>query len=133
MADVSLLGAVGFHDGGRSWPSTSVLFACLALPILLLALRDRSPVRRMLRPPAMELDGGLVVITGAAGGIGTQLALAFLRQGATVELWDVRWTALEEAVAWLSQQAGVHAADMRPRRVDVPVGWRALVAATVAA
>jgi all-trans-retinol dehydrogenase (NAD+) len=48
-----------------------------------------------------SLAGQLVLITGAAGGIGRQLALEFARQGAALALWDIRATQLREVRDWL--------------------------------
>ena len=50
-----------------------------------------------------SLVGQLVVVTGAAGGIGRELALEFLRAGARLALWDVREEALEEVRQMLMQ------------------------------
>ena len=61
----------------------------------------------------------LVLITGAAGGLGRQLALHWAREGAVVALWDVRAAALDAVCDWLSRENGVPAASLHPRCVDV--------------
>lgn len=54
----------------------------------------------------LVLKNKLVVITGAAGGIGRQLALEFARRGARLALWDVNEEGLEELVSWLKSHWG---------------------------
>ena len=65
-----------------------------------------------------SLAGQLVLITGAAGGLGRQLALHFAQQGATLALWDVRRDALEELCEWLLER-GVAPGALHPQCVDV--------------
>ena len=65
-----------------------------------------------------SLAGQLVLITGAAGGLGRQLALRFAQQGATLALWDVRREALDEVCEWLAER-GVAPSALHPQCVDV--------------
>ena len=65
-----------------------------------------------------SLAGQLVLITGAAGGLGRQLALCFAQQGATLALWDVRRDALAELCEWLVER-GVAPGALHPQCVDV--------------
>ena len=65
-----------------------------------------------------SLAGQLVLITGAAGGLGRQLALRFAQQGATLALWDVRRDALDELCEWLLER-GVAPSALHPQCVDV--------------
>ena len=65
-----------------------------------------------------SLAGQLVLITGAAGGLGRELALRFAQQGATLALWDVRRDALDELCEWLLER-GVAPGALHPQCVDV--------------
>ncbi|KAL1515017.1 hypothetical protein AB1Y20_004085 [Prymnesium parvum] len=88
---------------------------CVAL--LLAALLALWWLRPRRQP--VDLRGAPVVITGGAGGLGRALALSFARAGASVELWDVRAAALEQAAAWLAEQPGVDPSAIHTRAVDV--------------
>eukprot|EP00966_Prymnesium_polylepis_P018888 435185-Prymnesium_polylepis.1 len=86
-------------------PAVLSVAAALLLPLVLLLLADRPLVRGLLRRPRLaDLSGGVVVVTGGAGGLGLELALAFLREGATVVLWEVRNDAMHEAREWLERR-----------------------------
>jgi len=63
-------------------------------------------------------DGDLVVITGAAGGVGRELSLAFGRKGATLVLWDIRQDALAKTAEWLEAE-GIPSDHVRTSVVDV--------------
>ena len=71
-------------------------------------------------PPAdwdKPLDGKVALVTGAARGIGAEIAKVFARDGATVMLIDVEQAA--EALAETAEQGRRHGADARrhgPRR-----------------
>ena len=78
--------AVVSLTSGAWWPS------CLLAIIVVASVRLSGIASRRCD----SLAGQLVVITGAAGGIGRELALEFLRAGARLALWDVREEALEE-------------------------------------
>ncbi|KAM8914126.1 retinol dehydrogenase 10-A [Spinachia spinachia] len=49
----------------------------------------RNSVRVVLRPRTKPIDGELVLITGAGGGLGRLFAQEFTKHGADVVLWDV--------------------------------------------
>ncbi len=74
----------------------------------------------------MEFDGQIVIVTGAASGIGLGIAQAFHRAGASVVLGDVRQDALEQAQGTFPDQA-------RLAFVQVDVRDQASVAQLVAA
>jgi len=65
-----------------------------------------------------ELRDRVVVITGAAGGIGRALALAFARRGSVLALVDLdleRLESVREAVTALGARASIHAANVGDR------------------
>ena len=66
-----------------------------------------------------SVAGSLVVLTGAAGGLGRALALEFARRGAVVALWDVRKEALDECVTWLVQTCAIPQSSVHAVVVDV--------------
>ena len=88
--------------------------ALLAAALLLDFVAHRRWFRRR-----QSLAGRVVLITGAAGGLGRQLALRFAREGATVALWDVRADALDEVFEWLTRTHKVAASAVRRTVVDV--------------
>lgn len=49
----------------------------------------RNSVRAVLRPRTKPIDGELVLITGAGGGLGRLFAQEFAKHGAEVVLWDI--------------------------------------------
>ncbi len=60
-----------------------------------------------------RLDGKPVLVTGASGGIGAEVARALHRQGAAVVLSGTRLAALEALAGELGERAHVCAADLR--------------------
>lgn len=66
----------------------------------------RSSVRTVLRPRTKPIDGELVLITGAGGGLGRLFAQEFAKHGAEVVLWDVDGGANEQT-AKLAREMGV--------------------------
>lgn len=54
----------------------------------------------------MKLKGKAAVITGAASGIGRATAELFVAEGASVSLWDINYSALEELAAALEAAGG---------------------------
>ena len=95
------------YASDRGWVHASLCRAC----VLLGALPNSHG--------SFRLDGHLVVITGAAGGLGRALALEFAQRGASLSLWDVREAALMELVEWLQSVHGVPKGTVHARVVDV--------------
>ncbi len=69
----------------------------------------------MSRYPAIDLDGALVAVTGAARGIGLQTARAFIAEGAFVALGDLDHELAAEAAAELGDRASAHLLDVTDR------------------
>ncbi|XP_072308542.1 retinol dehydrogenase 10 [Eucyclogobius newberryi] len=65
----------------------------------------RNSVRIVFRPRTKPIDGELVLITGAGGGLGRLFAQEFSKHGAEVVLWDVNSSANEQT-AKLVRDAG---------------------------
>ena len=66
----------------------------------------------MSRYPKIDLDGALVVITGAARGIGLATAKEFVAAGARVALGDLDEALAKEAAAELGAKASGHRLDV---------------------
>ena len=90
----------------------------VGIGVLLVAL-DFARDRGVLSSHRDSLTGRLVVITGAAGGLGRAMALAFAQQGAVLALWDVRADTLERCVGWLTGECGVPPSSVHAFVVDV--------------
>ena len=93
------------------------VLTCGVLVVLAALLLDFLAHRGWLRRRD-SLAGKLVLITGAGGGLGRQLALSFAQQGAVLALWDVRRDALAELCEWLADR-GVAPSALHPQCVDV--------------
>ncbi|XP_062401633.1 retinol dehydrogenase 10 [Sardina pilchardus] len=65
----------------------------------------RGCLQIVMRPRTKDIEGELVLITGAGGGLGRLFALEFVRQGTEVVLWDVNAESNEET-AKLVREAG---------------------------
>ncbi|XP_020789903.1 retinol dehydrogenase 10-A [Boleophthalmus pectinirostris] len=66
----------------------------------------RNSVRLVLRPRTKPIDGELVLITGAGGGLGRLFAQEFSKHGAEVVLWDVNNSANEQTAKLVREQGG---------------------------
>lgn len=70
----------------------------------------RNSVRTVLRPRTKPIDGELVLITGAGGGLGRLFAQEFVKHGADVVLWDVDGASNEQTAKLVRELGGrVHA------------------------
>ena len=90
----------------------------LLLALAVLALLDYAKDVGLLAR-RRSLSGRLVVVTGAAGGLGRALALELARRGALLALWDVRADALHACINWLVDECGVPAERVSASVVDV--------------
>ena len=92
-----------------------IVLACTALLLLALDyLRECG-----LFSPCHTVAGRLVVLTGAAGGLGRALALEFAQRGAVLVLWDVRADALDDMTEWLVREHGIPRRSLHTNVVDV--------------
>ncbi|XP_071383089.1 retinol dehydrogenase 10-A [Centroberyx affinis] len=66
----------------------------------------RNSVRIVLRPRTKPIDGELVLITGAGGGLGRLFAQEFTKHGAEVVLWDVNSSANEQTAKLVREMGG---------------------------
>jgi len=66
-----------------------------------------------------SLAGQVVLVTGAAGGLGRELARAFASEQAVLVLWDVRAVALKQLRDWLENEHGVPPSSIHTACVDV--------------
>ena len=90
----------------------------LLLALAVLALLDYAKDVGLLAR-RRSLSGRLVLVTGAAGGLGRALALELARRGALLALWDVRADALHACINWLVDECGVPAERVSASVVDV--------------
>lgn len=60
-------------------------------------------MRLFIQPPRKDVEGEIVLVTGAANGIGKLIAKELGRRGAALVLWDVDWEALDETAKELRQ------------------------------
>ncbi|XP_056245292.1 retinol dehydrogenase 10-A isoform X2 [Seriola aureovittata] len=66
----------------------------------------RSSVRVVLRPRTKPIDGELVLITGAGGGLGRLFAQEFTKHGADVVLWDINSSSNEQTAKLVREMGG---------------------------
>lgn len=66
----------------------------------------RNSVRTILRPRTKPIDGELVLITGAGGGLGRLFAQEFVKHGADVVLWDVDGASNEQTAKLVRELGG---------------------------
>uniref|UniRef100_A0A8C4I4A6 Short-chain dehydrogenase/reductase 3 n=1 Tax=Dicentrarchus labrax TaxID=13489 RepID=A0A8C4I4A6_DICLA len=66
----------------------------------------RSSVRVVLRPRTKPIDGELVLITGAGGGLGRLFAQEFTMHGAEVVLWDINTSSNEQTAKLVREMGG---------------------------
>lgn len=93
--------------GQRSTNSKMIFLMDLQMMLLdMIYFILRSSVRTVLRPRTKPIDGELVLITGAGGGLGRLFAQEFAKHGAEVVLWDVDGGANEQT-AKLAREMGV--------------------------
>ncbi|XP_036437062.1 epidermal retinol dehydrogenase 2 [Colossoma macropomum] len=64
-------------------------------------------VRLFVPHPRKDVEGEIVLVTGAADGLGKQIAKELGRLGATLVLWDVNWEALDKTAKELRQSLDV--------------------------
>ena len=74
---------------------TGVAIGAALLPLCRMLVACCARLRRPLHE-RRALDGVLVLITGAAGGLGSALARRFAQEGARLVLWDVDELALRD-------------------------------------
>ncbi|XP_015777204.1 PREDICTED: 17-beta-hydroxysteroid dehydrogenase 13-like [Acropora digitifera] len=65
-----------------------------------------SVFRWIVRPPKKNIDGQIVLITGAGGGIGRELSLEFAAHGAILVLWDINKDSNEETANKVRSRGG---------------------------
>uniref|UniRef100_A0A673AKI0 Short-chain dehydrogenase/reductase 3 n=1 Tax=Sphaeramia orbicularis TaxID=375764 RepID=A0A673AKI0_9TELE len=66
----------------------------------------RNSVRIVMRPRTKPIDGELVLITGAGGGLGRLFAQEFTKQGAEVVLWDINSSSNEQTAKLVREMGG---------------------------
>ncbi|KAE8298481.1 Retinol dehydrogenase 10-A [Larimichthys crocea] len=66
----------------------------------------RNSVRIVLRPRTKPIDGELVLITGAGGGLGRLFAQEFTKHGAEVVLWDINSSCNDETAKLVHENGG---------------------------
>ena len=75
---------------------TGVAIGAALLPLCRMLVACCARLRPLQSRERRALDGVLVLITGAAGGLGSALARRFAKEGARLVLWDVDELALRD-------------------------------------
>lgn len=66
----------------------------------------RNSVRVVMRPRTKPIDGELVLITGAGGGLGRLFAQEFTKHGSEVVLWDIDGHCNEQTAKLVREMGG---------------------------
>ncbi|XP_029907471.1 retinol dehydrogenase 10-A [Myripristis murdjan] len=66
----------------------------------------RNSLRIVLRPRTKPVEGELVLITGAGGGLGRLFAQEFTKHGAEVVLWDINSSSNEQTAKLVREMGG---------------------------
>ncbi|KAM0712161.1 hypothetical protein Q7P37_011255 [Cladosporium fusiforme] len=69
--------------------------------------------------PGLRLENKNAIVTGAAGGIGLESTILFLREGASVVMADISEPALEKALAKAKEVVSQHVGQIKTAKCDV--------------
>ncbi|XP_050530623.1 epidermal retinol dehydrogenase 2-like [Daktulosphaira vitifoliae] len=85
----------------------SLIFELLLFSILLVPSIVQAGIQKLLRPKRKEVKGQVVLITGAARGIGRQLALNFHKLGAKIACVDINERGNNETAQIIKENGGI--------------------------